>query len=335
MPCFASPLALFVALAVGTAGAVSESGFETFRTAIDACYRQQYDSAAAPVSLILAEDPGDMAGLFWQASLTQLLIYDTGRPAMIDSFYRLSDRAAAACRVRLKAAPQDARAHLYLGMTELNRANVQSWQQNRTRALRTMLSVQPEMRAALKQQPGLVDAYFGLGMVEFFRAQGNRFLLGLSILGSKSKAYDWMGRVVRDSSLFQPAAQFSLAWMLGQDRRFDEALEQCELLLERYPGNRTIMRVMRDVCFDMGDYEQVVTIGREMEKSVLASFPDNRYYLSENRLKVARAWNGLNQPDSVRVYARQIIDWEEYQDEVPWLPNYVREAKELVARLDR
>ena len=50
-------------------------------------YRQQYDSALAITSAAIAGDPSDAAGYYWQAGIIQLLIYDSGRGGLADSFF--------------------------------------------------------------------------------------------------------------------------------------------------------------------------------------------------------------------------------------------------------
>ncbi len=332
----ASTVIALLALAVlSRTAATSAQGVEAIREAIDVCYRQEYDRAWSLVEPVRSADTTDPAPVYWQAALVQLLAYDTGDPALVDSFHRLSDKAEALCQLRLRKSKSDTSAYFYLGMTRLNRANSFAWEQKRTAAARTMLKVTTPLRTALKLEPGLADAHFGLGMVEYFRAVGDAYLLGLGILGSKKRAFEWVERAVADSGLFQPSAWFSLAWMLGQSQHYDEALKECDRLLVRYPGNRTVIRTMRDICYDKGDYAEVLAIGREMEQSILASFPENKYYLSENWLKTAKAWDRLGRADSALALTGRIIDWEQHQDQVPWLKNYVREAKELRSRLMR
>ncbi len=312
--------------------AAHPESFARLRDGIDACYRQDYVAARRLAAGVRDRDPTDPAGAYWQAALVQMELYDSGDTALVDSFYRLSDVAAAVCRERIETAPDDAGAHFYLGMTRLNLANCQSWQRQRSTALKTMLGVQPEMRAALRLAPDIVDPYFGLGAVEYFRSLGNRYVLGLGLFGSKAKAYSWVEKVVADSGLCQPVAAFYLAWMRGQDGHYDEALADCRELLERYPGSRTVLRTMRDVCLAAGRYEEAVAAGRTLDSSIRADFPDNKYGLAENWTVTAKAWDGLAEADSVRHYAGLVTGWEQYRDEVPWLPAYLADARALLAK---
>ena len=57
-------------------------------------------------------------------------------------------------------------------MTQLNRANLLAWQQRRLAAFRTLLGVMPQLRAALAADSTLADARFGIGVIEYFKANG-------------------------------------------------------------------------------------------------------------------------------------------------------------------
>ena len=94
-------------------------------------YAQQYDSAWSVLSQVPENDSLAPLAAFWRAALVQMLLYDSGNPALADSFYRLSDRALEVCRNQLRACPANAQAHLFFGLTQLNRANCQGWQRSR------------------------------------------------------------------------------------------------------------------------------------------------------------------------------------------------------------
>jgi len=324
-----------LAVVLGLAGTTPAGTIESnsrFRAAVDACYGQRYREAARLAEEAATADPAGPAISYWRASLVQMRLYDSGDTALIDSFLQLTGRSVDVCRARIAADPKDAGAHFYLGMTRLNLANCQSWRQQRSAALKTMLGVQPEMRAALKLDTGLVDAWFGLGAAEYFRSLGNRYFLGIGIMGSGSNAHKWVRRVADDTVLFQPVAAFFLAWMLGQDGRYEEALARCRALLERYPDSRTVLRTMRDIRLAQREYAEAARLGRRLDGLIRAAYPGNRYGLAENWIVTAKAWDGLAQADSVRHYAGLVVAWEKHRNSVPWLSSYLRDARALLAR---
>ena len=305
-----------------------------FSCAVEALYEQRYDDAWRLIGQFSPDTP-DPRGAYWQASLVQMLCYETGSRAMVDSFYRMSGRVEALCRERISRNKDDTSAYLYLGMMRLNRANGLAWEQKHVQAMRVMGSAVAPLGAALAADATLTDAAYGLGMIEFFRSLGDRYLLGLGILGSRSKAFRLVERGAQGKGLSAVSARFSLAWMKGQEKKHEEALSECRRLLARYPGNRMLLRMMRDINLNKGDCSEVMRLGQEMDQSIAASFPQNRYYLAENRLVMAKACLKSGRNDEARALLNQVIAWEGQQDRVPWLRHYVAEAKTLKRGMGR
>jgi tetratricopeptide (TPR) repeat protein len=323
---------LLLALALAPAAAATTGDIIRAR---DLCYRQEYDSAFALVRTRLLCDTNDPAGLYWQASLIQLLIYDSGDKSLADSFRALSDHAVALCRRNLHRNPDDAQAHFYLGMIQLNRATFLGWQQRSLSAFKVLFGVTPQLNAALAADPTLTDAQLGIGVVEYFKASADRYVLGLSLLGSKKKAFRLVTAVADRDGMMQTAAEFLLGYMLKEDGDGAGALRYCRKLLGKYPGNRTAMRMTRDAYYQGGDYALSLATGRRVEEEVLKETPGNRYALSENWVVCGKAFAKLGQKDSALVRFDRVIAWEPYADEVPWLPNYVREAKQWRKKLGK
>ena len=324
----ASVLALAFALA---AGAETDT---LLLVARDASHRQDYETAGALLSARLTEEPDSPAALFWQASLIQLLIYDSGQPALLDSFFRLSDDAVRASKRRVAEDCDDALPHLYLAMTQLNRANCQSWQNRKLKAFMTMLGVPSNLKRVTRLDSTLHDVRFGQAVIEYFKATADRYLFGLGLFGSRERAYRAMRDAAGREGRFQPMAQFMLAFMLKEDGEYAEAVEVCEALLAEYPGNRAARRLLRDSHVENLDTDLAVGVCRELEAEILDIYPDNRYGIAENRLKWGRAWMLAGEADSARVRFDQVIAWESFEDEVPWLGHYVRDAKVWRRRLD-
>jgi tetratricopeptide (TPR) repeat protein len=298
----------------------------------DFAYRQQYDSALAVTSAAIAADRSNPVPYYWQAAILQLLIDDSGRSWLADSFFSLSDRAIALCRQRLARNRSDAEAHLCYGMTQINRASFLGFQQRLVPALRVLLDVTPHLNAALALDSGLSDARFGLGMVEYFMAKSDRYFPGLR-LGSRRKAYSLVKPLADGAGLRQPAAELVIAFMLKEDGHYDAALGYCRRVLTVYPGNRSALRLMRDILFDARRYADVVQVGAELDSALIKVFPDNRYGLAQNWVVCGKAYAQMGEKLRARELFNRVIAWAPYQADVPWLPQYVRQAKWWQRRL--
>jgi tetratricopeptide (TPR) repeat protein len=323
---------LLLAVAVAVAAGM-DSGDVT--RARDFSYRQQYDSALAITSAVIARDSSDPSGFYWQASIIQLLIYDSGRGWLADSFFVLSDRAVALCRQRLAQDPEDAQAHFYFGMTQLNRASFLGWQQRILPAFKVLFDVAPHLNAALARDSSLTDARLGLGMIDYFKAVSNRYTLGLRLLGSRAKAYAAIRPVADGEGLLKPAAQTMIAYMLKEDGDYEAALVYCRRLRAEYPGNRSALRLTRDALFKSGQYAAAIQVGAELDSTLPRVFPDDKYAIAENWDVCGKAYAQMGKKEEARERFNRVIAWEQYQDCVPWLPRYVREAKQWLSRLDR
>jgi tetratricopeptide (TPR) repeat protein len=297
------------------------------------CFLQEYDSAFAAVRSGPALDTGDPAGYYWQASIIQVLTLDSGDVLLADSFYVLANAAVARAGRRLRKNPHDAEANFYLGMTQLNRSSMLAWQRRTWDAFFTLFGVGRHLQAAMADDSSLTDARMGIGIIEYFKASAGRYVPGLGFLGSKKRGFQLVSAVADGRGMLGPAAQFLLAFMLKEDGDYAATIVHCRELLDRYPGNRTAMRMMRDAQYRAGRFSDAVATGREVEQSFLRAFPGNRYALAENWLVCGMAFAGLGQADSARNRFDRVIAWEQYQSDVPWLSVYVREARHWLGRL--
>ncbi len=296
-------------------------------------YRQQYDSALSITAAAVARDRSDPAAYYWQAAMLQLLINDSGRGALADSFYALSDRAVALCRKRLDQNPEDAPAHLYFGLTQLNRASFLGWQQKIVSALNVSLKVASHLNAALARDSSLADARLGLAMIDYMRAMSSRYTLGLQLAGSRSRAYADIKPLADGNGPYRDAAQMMMAYMLKEDGDCDGCVGYCRQLLIQYPGNRGTLRMMRDALYKARRYASAAKVGAELESAIPVAFSDNKYGMAENWLVCGQAYAQMGDRAKARERFDRIVGWEPYQANVPWLPHYVREAKKWQAKL--
>jgi tetratricopeptide (TPR) repeat protein len=299
----------------------------------DLAYRQEYDSALAITAAAVKGDPEDPAGVYWHAAILQLLIYDSGKGSLADSFFKLNDRALSLCRDRLDLDRGDAEAHFYLGMARLNRAGFLAWQSRIVPAFRAIVAAGPPLRTAFALDSSLADARLGLGMIEYFKAVSRRYTLGLRLFGSREKAYEAFQEVVDGGGAHKPAAEMMIAYMFKEDGDFRVAESCCRRLLSTYPGNRSTLRLERDLFLKSGQYAKALAVGAELDSALPRAFPDNKYGMAENWIVCGKASALAGDTVAARARFQRVLAWERYQAEVPWLPHYVREAKKWLKRL--
>ncbi|MFO7675373.1 MAG: tetratricopeptide repeat protein [bacterium] len=325
-----------VALAVVALGAAARAGVaEEVRRAVALGYDQQYDSAWQVIHRVPAADSLAPLVAFWRAALVQMLLYDSGDPALVDSFYRTSERAVEVCRARLRQCPDDAHAHMFEGLIRLNRANTLGWQRDYLRAFLALGSSSRSLSRAVGLDPGLHDAWFGMGAVEYFRSVADRYVGGIGIFGSRSKAHHYIARARAGPGWLGNARAFVLAYIQRDEGDPAAAVATCREVLAAHPGNRTGLKLLRDSHLSAGQYREALALVQVIDSSIRRDFPRNRYGLAENRLVAMKAWDGLARRDSALHCAGQIVAWERYERETPWLASYVAEARRYRRRWTR
>jgi tetratricopeptide (TPR) repeat protein len=93
------------------------------------------------------------------------------------------------------------------------------------------------------------------------------------------------------------------------------------------------MRMMRDAFCKAGRYAEAVKVGTELDSLLPRAFADNKYCVAENCIVCGKAYAQMGQKEEARKRFDRVIAWEQYQDDVPWLSVYVRQAKQWRAKL--
>jgi len=124
-----------------------------------------------------------------------------------------------------------------------------------------------------------------------------------------------------------------MAYMLKEDGDVDGAVGYCQRVLASYPGNRSIMRMMRDAFYKANRHSEAVKVGVEIDSALPKAFRDNKYAQAENWIVCGKSYAQMGQKEEARKRFNRVIAWESYQDDVPWLPRYVREAKQWLKKL--
>jgi tetratricopeptide (TPR) repeat protein len=124
-----------------------------------------------------------------------------------------------------------------------------------------------------------------------------------------------------------------MAYMLREDGDYDASLRYCRQLLAAYPGNRAALRMMRDGLLGGRRFAATVDVCAELDSILPRAFPDNKYGIAENWIVRGKALAQLGRKDEARLYFNRVVAWEKYQDDVPWLAHFVREAKQWLKKL--
>lgn len=211
---------------------------------IDLFYDLQFDRALAAAEAIGNKHPGHPAGPFYRSIVYyQLFLAEEPKTAeTLAAFMRANDEALASAQALLPANP--AQGHYFLGAAHGFRARVLAARRRYLRAIPHAFQGVRHLREALALDPGLEDAYLGLGMFHYFTAR--------LPAGAKPFAYlltgDWGNRERGLSELRRAAERggpakmearsvLSAVYASDSERDWDVAEGLLKDLMDRYPRN--------------------------------------------------------------------------------------------------
>jgi len=215
----------------------------------------------------------DATALWWRIQL------DPDNRALDPAFAASVERAIRTTEAWTDRAPQDAEAWFYLGGAYGARVQWRVLRGEKVAAARDGKQIKQALEHAVTLEPGLDDAYFGLGMYKYYAdvapaaARILRFLLLLPG-GDREEGLREMLRARSRGRLLQGEADYQLhviyLWYERQTRR---ALELLHGLHARYPGNPLYLTQIARIH---DTYGHDVTASLETWRTLLASAREQR-----------------------------------------------------------
>jgi tetratricopeptide (TPR) repeat protein len=215
----------------------------------------------------------EATALWWRIQL------DPDNPALDPPFTAAVERAIRSTEEWTERAPQDAEAWFYLGGAYGARVQWRVLRDEKLAAARDGKQIKEALEQAIDLEPGLDDAYFGLGMYKYYAdvaPAAARFLRFLLLLpgGDREEGMREMLRARSRGRLLQGEADYQLhivyLWYERQTRR---ALELLQGLQARYPGNPLFPM---HVAAIQDTYEHDITASLDTWRSLLAAAREQR-----------------------------------------------------------
>jgi hypothetical protein len=215
----------------------------------------------------------DATALWWQIQL------DSESRALDAAFSASVERAIRAAEEWTERDPQDAEAWFYLGGAYGARVQWRVLRGEKVSAARDGKRIKEAMDQAISLEPGLDDAYFGLGMYKYYAAvapAAARILRFLLLLpgGDRDEGLRQMLRARGRGRLIQGEADYQLhviyLWYEGQPRR---AIELLHGLYARYPGNPLYLAQIAHV---QDAYEHDIMASLDTWRTLLAAAREQR-----------------------------------------------------------
>lgn len=251
----------------------------------------------------------DATALWWRIQL------DPESRVLDDEFSASVERAIRATEEWTVRTPEDAEAWFYLGGAYAARVQWRVLREEKLAAARDGKRIKDALERALALDPGLDDAYFGIGMYRYYAdvaPAAARFLRFLLLLpgGDRKDGLAQMLRARSRGRLLQGEADYQLHIIyLWYERRTDRALELLEDLRQRYPGNPLFPvqiaeiqeTYLHDVSASLDTWQSLLDLARGGRVNA-AEIAETRA-----RLGIARHLDALGETDAAIAQLQQVV----------------------------
>lgn len=232
------------------------------------------------------------------------------------TFSTEADRAIESTEAWASRDTQSAEAQFYVGAAYAARVQWRVLRDEKLSAARDGKRIKQALDRAIALDPDLDDAYFGLGLYEYYADVAPaaekvlRFLLLLPG-GNRAEGLARMRRARAQGRLLQGEADYQLQIVyLWYEKRTDLAVDLLTSLRERYPGNPLFTVQLANV---QDRYQHDIMASLATWRDLLAAAHDQRVNEpplaeAEARLGIARQLDALDETDRAIEQARAVIE---------------------------
>jgi len=229
------------------------------RTGIDQMMNGDFESAARYFRQIQKDDPESPLGYLLEADVNWWKIYLT-EGNLIDpdvfealseattpydpDFRRLTDLAIQKAEAHIRARQDEALNNLYEGLAYALQARLDALRDHALATARSGKKMRNLSLTALKLDPGLTDAYFGLGVYNYFvdTLPGYVKMLRFLILlpgGNRVTGLQQIQQAMEHGQVVNAEARFHLAknYSRTNERQFEKSLGLFRQMQQQYPHN--------------------------------------------------------------------------------------------------
>ncbi len=252
-------------------------GEDTLVRAYEFILDSRFDQVDAELRRACGPAPPEACNVLEATALWWRIQLDPENRALDAAFSASVERAIRTAAAWTERAPQDAEAWFYLGGAFGARVQWRVLRGEKLAAARDGKQIKEAMEQAVALEPGLDDAYFGLGMYKYYAdvaPAAARFLRFLLLLpgGDRKEGLREMLRARSRGRLVQGEADYQLHVIyLWYERQTERAIELLRALQARYPGNplylSSIAQIQdayqHDVMASLDTWRQLLAAARE------------------------------------------------------------------------
>lgn len=254
----------------------------------------RFDQADAELQRACGPAPPEACAVLDATATWWRILLDPESRALDADFTASANEAIASVEAWVARDPANAEAQFYLGAAFATRVQWRVLRDEKLAAARDGKRIKQALDRAVALDPELDDAYFGLGMYQYYAdvapasAKVLRFLLLLPG-GNRTEGLARMLRARTHGRLLQGEADYQLQIVyLWYEHRIDQAIAILESLHDRYPGNPLFLA---ELALVQDTYQHDITASLDTWRTLLALAREQR--LNEPALATVRARLGV------------------------------------------
>lgn len=229
-------LAAFPTLALGAS--VSDDFSPMLDRALEVLYQGDYEAAEAAFDSFISAHPENPAGWFFKAGLYQVKMTDQECDSWAGQYGRSLDSAMLLSNRAVASNARDAWARFMRGGTQSYMAARDARSKKYVSALNKGLSAVSDFKKAAELDPGLHDAYLGIGSYHYFRTRAVSVLKWLPFIGdNRDKGIGQIELAISKGRFTNVMGRNGLVWILVDYDKYDRALALAEGLEREFPAN--------------------------------------------------------------------------------------------------
>jgi len=245
----------------------------------DLLLNRDVEAAEAECRSLLVLPEGEAAGKFCLGLVTLTRAENTDDPIPdLDRFLAQVAEAIPAAEALERSQPADAEIKLLLGLAHGNKALVDGGRKNYLAAFTSLREAHRRFEEAVKLDPKLVDAYYGIGLYNY--ALGRLPVLLKPVVGivlppgDAAHGLQDLERVAEHGTYLKMTARVALLHLYAsREDKYAEALRLGRDLLSRYPGNSDLYFATAHAASELGRGADALEIARRVARNITQGHP--------------------------------------------------------------
>jgi tetratricopeptide (TPR) repeat protein len=277
---------------------------------ISLIYNERFKEAEDEARKIIRRYPSHPAGYFFMAATIDSWMITHQSDKRENEFYRFCDVAVEKGEVLLGKNPRDQWAKFFIGGTEGYKGTFEARYERWITAFRNGwkgVSVLMQMR---ENRSDIVDIDFGIGCYNYWRSALMKSLWWMpGVSDKRAEGIEKLVQVRNHGVYTKVGASLSLLEIYINERRFGDALEVTNEILEQYPRSRVFLVCKIRILYALTRFEEAQAIAQEMLGRLESDQDDERatialchYWIAKTALMLDRASECLDHCETMKKY---------------------------------